>query len=141
MREEEWMRILIVEDSKMLRFMVVKMLQDAGYKDVTGVTSAEEALRVINENKPDLILLDWNLPKMSGFDLLQQIRKSSELSGLNVVMVTTEHDKGNILLALKVGLQGYILKPVNQEALLGKVKQIEGKLSSTGLEPSSKLPA
>jgi two-component system chemotaxis response regulator CheY len=135
------MRILIVEDSKMLRFMVVKMLQDAGYKDVTGVTSAEEALRVINENKPDLILLDWNLPKMSGFDLLQQIRKSSELSGLNVVMVTTEHDKGNILLALKVGLQGYILKPVNQEALLGKVKQIEGKLSSTGLEPSSKLPA
>jgi two-component system chemotaxis response regulator CheY len=78
---------------------------------------------------------------MSGFDLLQQIRKSSELSGLNVVMVTTEHDKGNILLALKVGLQGYILKPVNQEALLGKVKQIEGKLSSTGLEPSSKLPA
>jgi two-component system chemotaxis response regulator CheY len=121
------MKILSVEDSKMLRFMVVKLLRDAGYTDVVAVSSAEEALSFINGTKPDLILLDWNLPKMSGFELLQHIRKSPDLAAISVVMVTTEHEKSNIIQALKVGLQGYILKPINQEALISKVKQIEGK--------------
>jgi two-component system, chemotaxis family, chemotaxis protein CheY len=124
------MRILFVEDSKMTRFMVVKLLQKAGYKDVAAIGSAEEALPIINENKLDLLLLDWNLPKMSGFELLQQIRKSPDIAGLNIVMVTTEHEKGNIIQALKAGLQGYILKPISYDALIGKVKQIEGTLGS-----------
>lgn len=124
------MKILIVEDSKMLRFIVVKMFRDAGYNELTAVSSAEEAVPILHDKEIDLLLLDWNLPKMSGFDLLRYIRESPTLAGLNVVMVTTESEKRKILQALKVGLQGYIIKPIHPEALMSKVKQIEGKLAS-----------
>ncbi len=126
---EKQMKILVVEDSNTLRYIIVKMLRDNGYKDVVAVGSAEEALPLLGKEKFDLLLLDWNLPQMSGFDLLRHIRATPPIAALNVVMVTTIHERQNILQALKVGLQGYILKPVKQEVLLGKVKEIEGKLA------------
>lgn len=123
------MKILIVEDSNSLRYMFVKMLRDLNYKDLTAVGSAEEAMPLLSNEKFDLAFLDWNLPKMSGFDLLRYIRAAPPIAGLNVVMVTTVHEKSNIVRALQVGLQGYLLKPVQKDIVLQKLKEIEGKLT------------
>jgi two-component system, chemotaxis family, chemotaxis protein CheY len=126
---EKQLQILIVDDSATLRYIVVKMIRELGYSTPLAVGSAEEALPVLSNQKIDLLLLDWNLPQMSGLDLLRHIRATSAMAGLNVVMVTTMHERKNILEALKVGLQGYLLKPINKDALSNKIKEIEGKLA------------
>lgn len=122
------MKILLIDDSNALRFMMIKMLRDLGYKDVSAAASAEEAMPMVFNEGFDLVLLDWNLPKMSGIDFLRYLKKNSKTEKIPVVMVTTVHEKSNILQAIKVGLQGYIIKPISREILSEKIKEIELKI-------------
>ena len=122
------MKILVIDDSNALRLMMVKMLRDLGYKDVIAAGSAEEAIPMVFNEGFDLVLLDWNLPKMSGIDLLRYLKKNSKTEKIPVVMVTTVQEKSNILQAIKVGLQGYIIKPISREILLARLKEIESKV-------------
>lgn len=124
------MKILVIEDSNSLRYVVVKILKEYGYKDFNAVESAEEGLSLLERDKYNLILLDWNLPKMSGFDFLKLVRSKPEHNSVNIVMVTTMHERRHIVEALKNGLQGYILKPVDKKILLAKLKEIEDKLDT-----------
>lgn len=124
------MKILIIDDSNSLRFMMVKLLKDIGYKNLTALGSAEEALPMLEKEEHNLILLDWNLPVLSGIDFLKRIRSNPKTEKIAVVMVTTVHEKANILQALKVGVQGYILKPVDRSKLEDKLKQIEAELKA-----------
>lgn len=119
------MKILIVDDSSTIRFMVVKILREMGCKDIIAVESAEQALPVMSTEKIDLVLLDWNLPKMAGIDFLSIIRQDSAYKKVKVLMVTTVNEKSNILKALKIGIQGYLVKPINREVLEAKVKEME----------------
>jgi len=75
-----------------------------------------------------VVFLDWNLPRISGLDLLKSIRAYSKYEKLSVVMVTTVQEKSNILQAIKIGLQGYLIKPISRELLLAKLKEIEAKI-------------
>lgn len=125
------MKILIIDDSNSLRFMMVKLLKDIGYKNITALGSAEEAFPLLSNDQYDLILLDWNLPVISGLDFLKQIRSNPKTDKIAVIMVTTVHEKANILQALKIGVQGYILKPVDRSKLEEKLKQIEAELKVT----------
>jgi two-component system chemotaxis response regulator CheY len=122
------MRILVVEDSSTLRFMLVKMLRELGYTNLSAVGSAEEAMPMLSNDKYDLVLLDWNLPQMSGIDLLRYVRASPPIAKTSVIMVTTVHERNNILKALQVGLQGYMLKPIQKNIVAEKLKEIEEKL-------------
>lgn len=124
------MKIMIIDDSNSLRFMMVKLLKDIGYKNLTALGSAEEALPMLEKEDHELILLDWNLPVLSGIDFLKRIRSNPKTEKIAVVMVTTVHEKSNILQALKVGVQGYILKPVDRSKLEEKLKQIEAELKA-----------
>ncbi|HEX2955962.1 MAG TPA: response regulator [Chitinispirillaceae bacterium] len=124
------MKILVIDDSNSLRFMMVKLLKDIGYKNLTVLGSAEEALPMIDKEEYDLILLDWNLPVISGLDFLKRIRANPKTEKIAVIMVTTVHEKANILQALKIGVQGYILKPVERSKLEEKLKQIESELKA-----------
>lgn len=119
------MRILVVDDSSTIRFMVTKILRELGYKNFLTSESAEQALPLLNNEKIDLVLLDWNLPKMAGIDFLNLIRQDPACKNIKVIMVTTVNDKSNILKALKVGIQGYICKPINREVLEAKIKEME----------------
>jgi two-component system, chemotaxis family, chemotaxis protein CheY len=123
-------KILIIDDSNSLRFMMVKLLKDIGYKNLTALGSAEEALPLLEKDEHDVILLDWNLPVLSGIDFLRRIRSNPKTDKIAVIMVTTVHEKANILQALKIGVQGYILKPVDRSKLEEKLKQIEAELKT-----------
>jgi len=118
------MKLLVVDDSNTTRFVLIKMLKELGYQDITGVSTAEEAIPLVFNENFDCVLLDWNLPKMSGLDFLKYVRSQNNLTSLPIVMVTTVNEKSNVITALKTGLQGYLFKPVQREALAAKLAEI-----------------
>ncbi len=122
------MKILVIDDSNALRFMMLKLLRDLGYRDITAIGSAEEAVPLVHNEAFDLVLLDWNLPKMSGIDFLKYLKSNAKTDKIAVVMVTTVQERCHILQAIKVGLQGYLIKPLSKELLSAKLKEIESKL-------------
>jgi two-component system, chemotaxis family, chemotaxis protein CheY len=134
------MNILVVDDSNSARYVAVKTLRDLGYRNVTAVESGEDAAARIKTEQYDLILLDWNLGGMSGFDLLKRIRADREQDKTAVVMVTTVNEKNNVLLALKVGIQGYFFKPISAASLAPKLKELEAKLNSESQFPDTPPP-
>jgi len=122
------MKILVVDDSKTARYLAVKTLQDLGYKHVTEVTSAEDALVRMKSESFDLVLLDWNMEGMTGLDCLKQIRSNPKTDKVFVIMVTTVNEKKNVIQAVKVGIQGYFFKPITASVIKSKMKELEEKL-------------
>lgn len=123
------MKILLIDDSSTMRLMLVKMLRELGYSDITAVSNAEEAIPIAFNNPLDVILTDWNLPKMSGYDLVKYLKTTHETQKIPIIMITTIHDRVAILKALKAGVQGYILKPVGKEIVAAKLREIEEKIA------------
>jgi two-component system chemotaxis response regulator CheY len=130
------MKILLIDDSSTMRMLMVKMLREMGYSDFIAVDNAEEAIPLAFNNKFDVILTDWNLPKMSGLDLVKHLKTSPTTKNIPIIMVTSIHDRAAILKALKTGVQGYILKPVNKEIVQTKLKEVEEKLQAERAEKS-----
>lgn len=128
------MKILIIDDSNSLRLMMIKLLRDLGYKEVTSIGSAEVAIPLVYNEHFDLVLLDWNLPKMSGLDFLKYLRGNARTEKIPVIMVTTVQERCNILHAIKVGLNGYLIKPVSKELLSEKIKEVESKIVTPVVE-------
>jgi two-component system, chemotaxis family, chemotaxis protein CheY len=123
------MKILLVEDSSTMRLMLVKILRELGYSDINAVSTAEEAIPIAFNNPWDVILTDWNLPKMSGYDLVKYLKTTPETQKIPIIMITTIHDRVAILKALKAGVQGYILKPVGKDIVAAKLREIEEKIA------------
>ena len=119
------MKILIIDDSNTLRFVIIKMLQELGYRDIHAVATAEEAMPLVTNENYDLVLLDWNLPRMSGLDFLKYLRENHRTEKLKVIMVTTVQEKSNIIKAAKLGIKGYIIKPVTRELLSLKIAELD----------------
>ncbi len=116
------MKVLIVDDSKAIRQIEYRYLKEMGFK-VVEATNGEEALKVLKEN-PDiqLILLDWHMPVMNGYEFLKKIRASPEWSHIKVIMVTTENQQKSVLEALMAGVNEYLMKPFDREMLETKIK-------------------
>jgi two-component system chemotaxis response regulator CheY len=123
------MKILLIDDSSTMRLMLVKILRELGYSDITAVSNAEEAIPIAFNNPLDVILTDWNLPKMSGYDLAKYLKTTPETQKIPIIMITTIHDRVAILKALKAGVQGYILKPVGKDIVAAKLREIEEKIA------------
>ena len=119
------MKILVIEDSNTLRYIIVKLLKELHYKEITAVESAEVAMPLLGIETYDLLLLDWKLPQISGIDLLKMIRANPKTASMKVIMVTTVHERKHILQAVKVGIQGYIIKPIDAKVLGKKLEEIE----------------
>ena len=113
---------------------MVKLLKELQYKDITAVESAEEGMPLLGSETYDLLLLDWKLPQMSGLDLLKRIRANPRTASLNVIMVTTVHERKHILQAVQAGIQGYIIKPLDAKVLSKKIREVEEILGSRNSE-------
>jgi two-component system chemotaxis response regulator CheY len=116
--------IMIVDDSELMRNTVKGTFKNV--KIPTTILEAgdgEDALQVLKSNRVDLILLDWNMPNLSGIEFLKQLRVMDGHKEVPVIMITSEASKLNVVEAIKAGVSAYITKPINSSILLEKVSQ------------------
>ena len=116
-------RILVVDDSGVVRRIARRMLEEAGFL-VDEAGDGHDALRQLHEALPDAVLLDWNMPVMNGIECLRALRQAFGAQRPSVILCTTENDPGFIVLAIEAGAQEYIMKPFDDAILLGKLEQL-----------------
>ena len=117
--------ILVVDDSRIMR-NIVKNTFDL-LKIPVHYVEAEDgkrAIQILSENKVDLILLDWNMPNLSGIDFLKQIKSMDNYRDIPVIMVTSEAAKLNVIEAVKAGVTAYITKPIDDKVFMEKLSKI-----------------
>jgi len=115
------MRVLVIDDSRAMRSILTGILEEIGF-DVEQAKDAEDALSLLEEGSHfELALVDWNLPEMSGLELVERLRKISDLDDLRLMMVTTETELARVREALTAGADEYIMKPFDKEMLLEKL--------------------
>jgi two-component system chemotaxis response regulator CheY len=118
------MKALVVDDSLTIRRIVIKALGIVGINEAAEAGDGQEAVTAAQAGQFDLILMDWNMPNMSGIDALRTIRQSGNKTP--VIMVTTEAEKSRVIEAIKTGANDYLIKPFSPEQLAAKVKNILG---------------
>jgi len=117
------MEVLVVDDFATMRRVIKNLLKQAGYKNITEAEDGVSALSILKSQKIDFIISDWNMPNMNGLEFLKAVRADSELSSLPFLMVTAEGLKENVVLAIKAGVSGYIVKPFTAEVLSEKIEK------------------
>lgn len=115
------MRILLVDDSKTMRNIQKNILGQLGYNDVEEACDGQDALSKATAYKPDLLLVDWNMPNMDGITFVKTYRAQGNKTP--IVMVTTESEKVRVVEAIKAGVNNYIVKPFTPETLSERVNE------------------
>ncbi|WP_428564967.1 MAG: response regulator [Solidesulfovibrio sp. DCME] len=119
--------ILVVDDQLPMRKTVVYILRQLGYRNVTAAEDGDIAWNIINTSPVDLVLLDWNMPRMSGISLLRRIRASDAYAKLPVVMLTAEANEEHVIAAVQAGVTNYVVKPFSPGVLGKKIQEALGK--------------
>lgn len=122
--------ILVVDDIENMRKLIASMLFKLKFTKIMMAENGRDAWTKIQNHHFDLVISDWNMPGMSGLDLLKAIRSDSNFANLPVLMVTAEAVKGNIVEAVKHKVNGYIVKPFSPATLEAKINDI---LAKTGI--------
>ena len=122
------MRILIVEDDSDTRKVMRKILQHAAY-EVFSAENGLEALEILDTQNIDIILTDLMMPKLSGIELLNQLRTSPRTSKIPVILCSSVSEQSQVVEAISLGASEYLLKPVKKEDLLKKVSKVAGKVA------------
>jgi two-component system chemotaxis response regulator CheY len=121
-------KILLVDDFANMRHVMRKTLASLGFQNISEAAGATEAVKRIEEGERfDFIISDWNMPQMTGLDLLNYIRKAPDTSKTPFLMVTAEAHRENIIEAAKAGVSQYIVKPFTTESLQEKIETIFAK--------------
>lgn len=120
------MNILVVDDSRIMRNIVKNALNKSNISEfhVLEASNGLDAWQLIQSKSIDLLLLDWNMPKLNGLDLVKRLRDSVQFKTLPVIMITSEAAKYNVIEAVKAGVNDYIIKPLSEESLLTKIDQL-----------------
>ena len=118
------MDILIVDDFATMRRILRNVLKQIGFTSIKEADDGKSALKELKKKKFDLVLCDWNMPEMSGIELLKAIRADDELKDIPFVMVTAESQRDNILEAVKAGANNYIVKPFTADTIGEKLKKV-----------------
>lgn len=119
-------KVMIVDDFATMRKIIKNILAQLGFKDVIEADDGTTALELLKKQKVDLIISDWNMPKMSGIDFLKAVRSDASLRDVKFIMVTAEAQKENVLEAIKNGVNQYIVKPFTPETLKEKLEKVFG---------------
>lgn len=118
------MKLMLVDDSTTIRRIQRNVLEKIGIKDIVEASDGQDALNKLSESPVDLILLDWNMPKMDGFTFLKTIRGMDKFKSVKVIMCTSESEKTKIVDAIKAGANSYVVKPFTPEILEEKLREI-----------------
>ncbi|MCA1989125.1 MAG: chemotaxis response regulator CheY [Desulfarculus sp.] len=120
------MKVLVVDDFSTMRRIVKNILRQLGFENIVEADDGETAVRKLETERIDFVISDWNMPKMSGLELLKWVRSHEEFKDLPFLMVTAEAQKENVLEAVKAKVSNYIVKPFTAETLSEKIEKIFG---------------
>src|SRR5690606_16958518 len=118
------MKILIVDDFSTMRRIIKNLLRELGFTNTQEADDGNTALPMLKKGGFDFLVTDWNMPGMTGIELLQAVRADPELSSLPVLMVTAEAKREQIIRAAEAGVNGYIVKPFTANTLKEKIEKI-----------------
>jgi two-component system chemotaxis response regulator CheY len=124
------MKILVVDDFSTMRRIIKNLLRDLGYSNTTDADDGSTALPMLQGGNFDFLVTDWNMPGMTGIDLLKAVRADPTLAGLPVLMVTAEQKREQIIEAAQAGVNGYIVKPFTAVTLKEKIDKIFERIES-----------
>ena len=117
-------RFLVVDDFSTMRRIVRNLLKELGFVNVQEAEDGVDALKKLRSDTFDFVVSDWNMPNMTGIELLKEIRADAKLKSLPVLMVTAEAKRENIIEAAQAGASGYVVKPFTVATLDEKLKKI-----------------
>lgn len=118
------MKILIVDDFSTMRRIIKNLLRDLGFTNTDEADDGNTALPMLRSGKYDFLVTDWNMPGMSGLDLLKEVRADENLKKMPVLMVTAEAKRDQIVAAATAGVNGYVVKPFTAAVLKEKIEKI-----------------
>lgn len=118
------MKILIVDDFSTMRRIIKNLLRDLGFTNTQEADDGNSALPLLKASDFDFLITDWNMPGMTGIDLLKAVRADDKLKSLPVLMVTAEAKREQIIEAAQAGVNGYVVKPFTAQALKEKIEKI-----------------
>ena len=122
------MKFLVVDDFSTMRRIVRNLLKELGFNNVDEAEDGVVALQKLHSGNFEFVVSDWNMPNMTGIELLKSIRADAQLKGLPVLMVTAEAKKENIIEAAQAGASGYVVKPFTAATLEEKLNKIFEKM-------------
>jgi two-component system chemotaxis response regulator CheY len=115
------MRVLIVDDYNTMLRIMRNLLRQLDVNNVEEANNGDDALRMLNRERFDLVISDWNMQPMTGLELLRQVRTTEKLKRIPFIMVTAESKTENVIAAKQAGVSNYIVKPFNAETLRTKI--------------------
>ena len=121
------MKILVVDDSSTMRRIIKNTLNHLGYKDLLEAEDGVQAWEALSSNDDiGVLVTDWNMPNMNGLELVKKVRAETKYTDMPIIMVTTEGGKGEVITALKAGVNNYIVKPFTPQVLKEKLEAVLG---------------
>ena len=123
------LRVLVVDDFATMIHIVRKLLSQLGFENVDDARDGEAALSKLRRRKFDLVICDWNMEPMTGYELLLKVRADRDLAETPFIMITAESKPDNVIAARKAGVSNYIVKPFTADALKEKIDAIFGDVS------------
>jgi two-component system chemotaxis response regulator CheY len=117
-------KVLVVDDFATMRRIVKGVLKQLGFSDIIEAEDGDLAFKELKREKIGLIVSDWNMPNMSGLDLLKAVKEDASLKDIPFLMVTAEGQKENVIQAVQAGVSNYIVKPFTPETFSAKLEKI-----------------
>lgn len=122
------MRALVVDDSSTMRRIIVNALKKLGYEDTMEAGDGREALKCLETSRADLIVTDWNMPEMNGPQFVEALRALPAHAKVPVLMVTTQAAQEDVIIALRAGVNDYLIKPFTPDALKERLQSLLAKV-------------
>jgi len=119
------MRIMLIDDSKTMRNIQKSVLKQLGYTEIEEACDGQDALSKVAAFKPELCLVDWNMPNMDGLAFVKAFRENDKDTAL--IMVTTEAEKSRVIEAIKAGVNNYVVKPFTPDLLSERITETLAK--------------
>jgi two-component system chemotaxis response regulator CheY len=124
------MKILVVDDFSTMRRIIRNLLRELGFNNIFEADDGQSALPKLQSGGIDFLITDWNMPGMTGIDLLRAVRADPNLAQLPVLMVTAEAKRDQIVEAAQAGVNGYVIKPFTAATLQEKIEKIFERLEA-----------
>ncbi len=118
------MKFLVVDDSLTMRRIVINTLKTIGYAEVVEAGDGKDAMAKLLSEGADFLITDWNMPEMNGLDLTKWVRANAQYGNMPILMVTTRGNKEDVIEAMKVRVNNYIVKPFTAQGLKEKIDAI-----------------